>query len=219
MSYYNLEIEDRKNLGTKAAKSLRREGKIPVNFYYRGQDNVNLSIDRKALYQALHSGQRVFELSLDSETFYAMIKEIQYHPVTEDVIHVDLLRVRRTEKMTFTLPLVLEGDAIGVKEGGLLTQVTIMIEVECLPTKVPENITLDVTELEMNSSMTFADITLEGDMTLITPEDTTIVSVLPPKAEEVEEVLEELEEGELPEGEETPAAADDEDSKQEEASK
>lgn len=218
MSYYNLEIEDRKNLGGGATKSLRRQGKIPINFYYQGQDNVNLFIDRKIFYQALHSGQRVFELSVSGETVYAMIKELQYHPVTEEVIHVDLLRVRRSEKMIFTLPLLLEGEAKGTKEGGLISQQITTIDLECLPSDVPENITLDISELEINSSLTVANIVLEGEMTLITPLETTIVSVVPPKIEEVEEVEEVPTAEDVPEGQEATPGADD-DKTQEQTSK
>ncbi len=203
MSYFKLEIEDRSQVGTGKAKALRRLGLIPVNFYYSGQDNINLSINKKALYHAIHSGQRVFELSLNGETIYAMIKELQYHPVTEDVIHVDLMRVRRSEKMTFTLPVILEGEAAGVNEGGILTQVSTTVDVECLPTDVPENIVVDVSGLEMNSAMTASEISLEGDITLITTEDTTIATVAPPKAEVEPEVEEEVE-GEVAEEGETP---------------
>ncbi len=195
MSYFKLEVEERNDSGTGAAKALRRVGKIPANFYYHGQENVNLTVDHKVLHQALHSGQHVFEVSIGGETIYAMIKELQYHPVTEEIIHVDLQRVRRTEKMTFTLPLVFEGEAAGVKAGGILTQVATTIAVECLPGEVPEHIVADISHLEMNDVMTAGDLVLEGEISLVTPPETTIATVNPPKAE-VEEVPteEELEE-------------------------
>ena len=198
-SYYKLTIEQRSELGTSTARAMRRNGKIPANYYYHGESNQNIAIDKKIFNQAVQSGQRVFEVEMNGETLYVMIKAAQYHPVTEDVMHIDLMRVRRTEKMTFTIPIVLEGVAAGTIEGGLVAQVTNSIEIECFPTDVPGNITLDISGLEVNSVMTASELTLSEDVVLISPEDTTIVTCNPPKAE-VEPEVEELEEGE--EGEE-----------------
>jgi len=198
-SYYKLTIEQRSELGTSTARAMRRNGKIPANYYYHGESNQNIAIDKKIFNQAVQSGQRVFEVEMNGETLYVMIKAAQYHPVTEDVMHIDLMRVRRTEKMTFTIPIVLEGVAAGTIEGGLVAQVTNSIEIECFPTDVPGNITLDISGLEVNSVMTASELTLLEDVVLISPEDTTIVTCNPPKAE-VEPEVEELEEGE--EGEE-----------------
>ena len=194
-SYYKLTIEQRSELGTSTARAMRRNGKIPANYYYHGESNQNIAIDKKIFNQAVQSGQRVFEVEMNGETLYVMIKAAQYHPVTEDVMHIDLMRVRRTEKMTFTIPIVLEGVAAGTIEGGLVAQVTNSIEIECFPTDVPGNITLDISGLEVNSVMTASELTLSEDVVLISPEDTTIVTCNPPKAE-VEPEVEELEEGE-----------------------
>ena len=198
-SYYKLTIEQRSELGTSTARSMRRNGKIPANYYYHGEANQNIAIDRKIFNQAVQSGQKVFEVEMNGETLYVMIKDAQYHPVTEDVIHIDLMRVRRTEKMTFSIPIVLEGEAAGAAEGGLVAQVASSIEIECFPTDVPENITLDISSLELNGVMTASELNLSEDVVLISPEDTTITLCSPPKAE-VEPEVEELEEGE--EGEE-----------------
>ena len=198
-SYYKLTIEQRSELGTSTARSMRRNGKIPANYYYHGESNQNIAIDRKIFNQAVQSGQKVFEVEMNGETLYVMIKDAQYHPVTEDVIHIDLMRVRRTEKMTFSIPIVLEGEAAGAAEGGLVAQVASSIEIECFPTDVPENITLDISSLELNGVMTASELNLSEDVVLISPEDTTIALCSPPKAE-VEPEVEELEEGE--EGEE-----------------
>jgi large subunit ribosomal protein L25 len=194
-SYYKLTIEQRSELGTSTARAMRRNGKIPANYYYHGESNQNIAIDKKIFNQAVQSGQKVFEVEMNGETLYVMIKAAQYHPVTEDVMHIDLMRVRRTEKMTFTIPIVLEGVAAGTIEGGLVAQVTNSIEIECFPTDVPGNITLDISGLEVNSVMTASELTLLEDVVLISPEDTTIVTCNPPKAE-VEPEVEELEEGE-----------------------
>ena len=221
-SYYKLPIEERSAIGTSSARAMRRNGKIPANYYYHGEANQNLAIDKKAFNQAIHSGRHVFEMDLNGETVYAMIKAAQYHPVTEEVMHIDLMRVRRTEKMTFSIPVILEGEALGTSEGGIVTKVTTAIELECYPTDVPESVTIDISELELHSTLTAVEILLPEDVSLISPEDTTIVTCNPPKAEvepEVEEV-EADEEGEDADGAEvagdgegdTDKTADDEES-------
>ena len=218
-SYYKLPIEIRTGSGASLARELRRNGKIPANYYYRGEANQNLAIDKKAFNHAIHSGQQVFEVDINNETIYIMIKDIQYHSVTEEVMHVDLMRIRRTEKMIFSIPLVLEGDAVGIDEGGIVAQVATTIDVECFPNDVPESITVDISGLEFNSAMAAEEIVLPMDTVLVSAENTTIVTCNPPKAEVEPEPVED-EEIELAEGEETTdEETTDEDSKSDEKPK
>ena len=193
-SYYKLQIEDRLQIGSSSSRAIRRMGKIPINYYYKGETNQNFLIDQKELHQAIRSGQHVFEVSINNETVYVMIKDAQYNPVTEKIIHIDLMRVRRTEKMTFSLPLLLEGSAKGSVEGGIVAQVSSSIDIECFPTDVPESISVDISDLELNGVIIAKDIVLNEDVSLISPQETTIATCNPPKAEEEPEV-EELEEG------------------------
>jgi len=194
-SYFKLILEERKNMGGSSARGLRKNGKIPVNYYYKDQDNLNFIIDQKVLNQAIQSGQHVFEISINNDTVYVMIKDAQYNPITEQVIHIDLMRVRRTEKMTFSLPIVLEGVAAGSVEGGIVTQAATSIDIECFPTNVPESIIVDISELELNSVISVVEIDLPDDVSLVSSEQTTIASCNPPKVE-VEPDPEELEEDE-----------------------
>lgn len=218
-SYYKLPIEIRTGSGASLARELRRNGKIPANYYYSGEANQNLAIDKKAFNHAIHSGQQVFEVDINNETIYIMIKDIQYHSVTDEVMHVDLMRIRRTEKMTFSIPLVLEGDAVGIDEGGIVAQVATTIDVECFPNDVPESITVDISGLEFNSAMAAEEIVLPVDTLLVSAENTTIVTCNPPKAEVEPEPVED-EEIELAEGEETTdEETTDEDSKSDEKPK
>jgi large subunit ribosomal protein L25 len=201
-SYYKLNIAERTRTRTKGAKTLRREGLIPGILYYAGETNVNISVDKLVLYHALQSGQHIFEIELDGDTQFTMIKELQYHPVTDEVLHIDLMRVRRSEKMTIFVPLVLVGEAVGVKEGGVLSQSMTQIEISSFPTDVPDQIELNIDDLEMNSSKSVIDITLDNeDIEILSAKELNIVSVHPPAAEEEPEV-EELEGEELEEGEE-----------------
>ena len=160
-------------------------------------------------------GGHIFELELDGNKQYAMIKEVQYHPITDEIIHIDLMRVRREEKITISVPIAFVGESIGVEEGGVMMQSLTSLEVSCLPENVPEQVTMDITELEMNSSLTVADIAVSKEFDILTSNDLTVVSVQPPKEEEEPVVEEEevlldeegvpIEEGEE-EGDEKPVA-------------
>ena len=202
-SYFKLDISERTKTGTKGSQALRREGSIPGVLYYSGEKNVNITVDKSVLFHAMQSGQRIFEIDQDGESQYTMIKELQYHPVTDAIIHIDLMRVRRSEKMTISVSLVLIGEAIGIKEGGVLSQSMTQIEISCFPTDVPEHIEIDIEDLEINSARSVADIKIDNeDIEIVSNTNLNVVSITPPAAEEEPEIEElEDEEGEV-EGEE-----------------
>ena len=204
-SYFKLDISERTETGTKKSQALRREGSIPGVLYYSGEKNVNITVDKSVLFHAMQSGQRIFEIDQDGESQYTMIKELQYHPVTDAIIHIDLMRVRRSEKMTISVPLVLIGEAIGIKEGGVLSQSMTQIEISCFPTDVPEHIEIDIEDLEINSARSVADIKIDNeDIEIVSNTNLNVVSITPPAAEEepeIEELDDEEGEGEM-EGEE-----------------
>ena len=195
-SYYKLDIKNRKANRSKGAKAIRREGLVPGVLYYSGEENVNISIEKSVLFHAIHSGQRIFEIEQEGENQYTMIKQLQYHPVTDEIIHVDLMRVRRSEKINISVPLVLVGDAIGVKEGGVLSQSLTQIEISCYPTDVPEQIELNIEKLELNAALSVSDIEIDiEEVEVSTDSSLNIVSITPPAAEEVvEDVIDEDEE-------------------------
>ena len=191
-SYYKLEIENRESVGKKASKISRQAGKIPSVLYYKGEDPVSISINKQLLHQAIKSDQRIYEVEIDSESQYVMIKDVQYHPVTDDIIHVDFMRVRRSEKMTISVPIVLVGKPVGVTEGGILSQSIPQIEISCYPTNVPESIEVNVDHLEINSSVSVVDVIVDDeDIEIISASDISIASVIPPAAEEEAVIAEE----------------------------
>ena len=191
-SYYKLEIENRNSVGKKASKEIRRAGKIPSVLYYRGEQPVSISIDKQLLNQAIKSDQRIYEVEIDSKLQYVMIKDAQYHPITDEIIHVDFMRVRRSEKMTISVPIVLIGKPLGVIEGGILSQSINQIEVSCFPTNVPESIEVNIDHLEINSSVSVADVVIDDeDIEIISAPDISIASVIPPVVEEEPAIAEE----------------------------
>jgi len=201
-SYYKLKVENRQITGKKTARKLRNKGIIPGVLYYKGEEPIQIAVDKLIMYHAIHSGQRIYEIDVAGTTQYVMVKEIQYHPVTDALIHIDFMRVRRSEKINISVPLMLIGESLGVKEGGVLSQSLTQIEIECLPTDVPEQIELDVTDLEMNSSYSVADVKIKDEeITIISEQELNVVSIHPPVAEEEPIVEEELEDEEETEGE------------------
>ena len=205
-SYYKLDVLNRTELRSKSVRALRKKGFIPGVLYYAGEENVNISIEKSVLFHAMQSGQRIFEVDQEGDSQYTMIKQLQYHPVTDEVIHIDLMRVRRSEKITISVPLVLIGESIGVKEGGVLSQSLNQVEISCFPTDVPEQIELNIEELELNSAKNVGDLELNlEDVDVVTDPSLNIVSITPPAAEE--EVVaetdddEELDDGDVSDGE------------------
>jgi len=212
--YEHLDIAERSKTKGRTSRRLRREGLIPANYYYKGEDNLNLTVKKNNFLKSMRAGHRIFEVDLKGSNQYVMVKDIQYHPVTDDIIHIDLMRVRRDEKMTISVQLVLEGTPAGVKEGGVMMQNLTAIDISCLPGDVPEHVTIDVSELELHANLNVEDIEVPEELEIITGGDTTVVSCQLPKEEVEEEVPEEdidTEEGEEPEegeGESTEEASE-----------
>ncbi len=202
--YEKLEIMERTETGSWYAKDLRRKGMIPAVYYYHGEENLNLSLDLKKFWKALRSGHHIFEVNLKGEQQFVMIKELQYHPITDEIIHVDLMRVRRDEKITIAVPIVLLGTAEGTKLGGVLSQTLTAIEISCLPGDVPEQVTLDVTAVGLHESLSVADLEVADNIEIISAPESTVITVQVPKVvvePEIPVEEEELEGEELEEGE------------------
>ena len=212
-SYYKLDISSRHQTGSKESKIARKKGLVPGVLYYSGEEAISISIKKSILLRAMNSGQRIFEINQDGESQYTMLKQVQYHPVTDEVMHIDLMRVRRSEKMTISVPIVLVGDAIGVKEGGVLSQSLTQVEISCYPTDVPEQIDLKIDDLEINAALSVGDIdTGSEDIELISDVSLNIVSIMAPVSEEVAD--EEVEDNEDSESQDSSDEKADESSKE-----
>lgn len=180
-TYYKLSVIDRTKFGTKESNQIRKKDLIPAVLYYSGEKNSHISIDKSVFFHAMQSSQRVYEIEQGKEKQFVMIKEIQYHPVTDEIIHVDLMRVRRSEKMTILVPLVLVGSSIGIKEGGILSQSINQVEISCLPTNVPENIEIDIDNVELGQSLSVGDIKIKDkEVELLTASDINILTIQAP---------------------------------------
>ena len=188
-SYYKLDIETRKSVGKKSTKVIRRDGKIPSTLYFKGDEPESIAIDKIKLYQALKSDQRVYEVELGGESQYVMVKAVQYHPVTDEIIHLDFMRVRRSEKMTISVPLVLVGKPIGVVEGGILYQALNQIEISCFPTNVPDQIEVNIDKMELNSSISVADVSTDDEeVEILSSSEINVATITAPSAEKEETI-------------------------------
>ena len=188
-SYYKLDIETRESVGKKSTKEIRRDGKIPSTLYFKGDEPESIAIDKIELYKALKSDQRVYEVELGGESQYVMVKAVQYHPVTDEIIHLDFMRVRRSEKMTISVPLVLVGKPIGVVEGGILSQALNQIEISCFPTNVPDQIEVNVDKMELNSSISVADVSTDDkEVEILSSSEINVATITAPSVEKEETV-------------------------------
>lgn len=187
--FEKLEVDIRKEQGTSAARRTRLESKVPAVVYHSGLEATPLSVDKIGLYKALKTGQMIFEINVDKKDQFVLVKEIQYHPVTDEIIHIDFQKVKEDEKISLEVAIRSVGDSQGVKLGGLLVQMLNSVTIKCRPAEIPEFLEIDVTEMEINTNLFVRDITLPEDVEMITAEDIAVVSVQEPK-EEKEEVVE-----------------------------
>jgi large subunit ribosomal protein L25 len=150
----------------------------------------------------------VLDLVVNGKKHLAMPREIQRDHVRGQYLHVDFLEIRRDEKVTVDVPINLIGESAGVKAGGVLEHHLWDLKIECLPQDVPESVEADISALQVGDSLRVADIVVPDACTLLTPEEETVASVVPPQAREVEEVEAEAEEGEVAEEEAEGATAE-----------
>ena len=204
-----LDVEDRTERGTRAAKRLRREGYVP-GVVYGGKDGESTSfkVNWRDLRQVL-AGSALIDLKVGGKTRPVIVKDQQQHPVRDELLHIDLLEVRLDEKIQTQVSVHLEGaeEAPGIKEGGVLEHVTHQLNIEALPTDIPEAIVVDVSGLEIAATMHLSEISPPQGVTFLDdPEETILATVVVPTEVEEPEIEEETElvgeEGEVAEGEE-----------------
>ncbi|NUO07439.1 MAG: 50S ribosomal protein L25 [Candidatus Brocadia sp.] len=164
MNILDLKTEKRTTKGSKGVKKLRMVGKIPAVLYGHKQDNVMLSLKEDEFIRILHTGTRMIRLTFDNnKKESALIKEVQYDNLADRVLHVDFSRIDLDERVKLRVPVELIGESIGVKEGGVLTHVMKDVEIECLPTTIPEKIKVNISELGVGTSFHVKELpVLEG---------------------------------------------------------
>ncbi len=191
---FELQIEQRSEFGRRATKNLRRNGFVPVNFYSGGEEAQSYVMTETHLREAMHSGEQIFNITIDGEPRRAMVKDVQWHPVTDKILHMDFLGVRLRDIIEIPVAILSVGTAIGVQEGGVLQQPIHEVVVRCKGEDVPDSIEVDVSALNIGDGIHASDIQSD-DYEVLLAEDITIISVVIPQ--KMEEPVIEVDEDDL----------------------
>ncbi len=191
---FKIEVSQREEKGKSAMRRLRAGGYVPGIYYAHEQSEaIPFKVEAKLLQQALSGEAMVYHVTVGGERKNVLMKEIQYHPVTDDILHVDFMGVRMDEIVEVSVPLLLHGRPVGVRdEGGQLHQAVMEILLRCKAGDIPPHIDLDIVDLHLGESVHAGDLDL-GTAELVIPADTLLVMVAKPRG--VEELVE-TEEGE-----------------------
>jgi large subunit ribosomal protein L25 len=190
--------DERPERGTRATRRLRRAGLVPGVVYGGGDgDSLSFKVDSRVLRQVLVDGSALIDLEVGGKTLPVIVKDQQLHPVRDEVIHIDLLEVRLDETIQTTVGVQVVGteEAPGIKEGGVLEQVTHQLNIEALPTALPDSIVVDVSGMEIAATMHLSELSPPEGVTFLDDLEETIIAtvVVPTEVEESDEIEEETE--------------------------
>ncbi len=208
MAHVSLTAQERTEFGNGPTRRLRKSGFVPGVVYQPGGPSLALSLSDRDLRRAIAEGRTgVIDLAVgDAPARPVLLKDWQLHPVRLDVMHVDFVEVDLTQEIEAPVAITLHGDAVGVRDGGVMDQPLREVVVSALPDSLPDHIELDVSALQIGDSVTVGDLVAPEGVAIVTDPETVIASVVAPTVEAAPETDEEAE------GEEgaAPAAADDE---------
>jgi large subunit ribosomal protein L25 len=201
--YYKLNAELRTDFQKGATKRMRRAGLVPAVYYHHTEKPVALSLDLKDLKAALRSSAHIYDLDINKKSHKCIVRDVQFDPLSEEIIHADFMGVSLEEMVTVNIPINVTGIAVGVKTfGGILEQHLWELEVKCKASKIPDRVTIDVTNLNLGDSISANSIKIEG-VEILTPGTASIVSVVMPTGTKAEEEAVKEEGAEKAEAEET----------------
>jgi len=155
-----------------------------VYYSHDSKDSIPFYIETSELNKAQKADTQIFNISVGSKKRTVLFKSIQYHPVTDDIMHIDLYGIKMDQMVSVSVTLNITGSAKGVVEGGILVQSLNEIELECLPADIPSNIDIDITHLDMGDSLRCSDVELDEKLIMKTSEEQIIISVTHPMKEE-----------------------------------
>ena len=172
-----LQVKIRKDSGSIKSRKNRKAGLIPAVLYGHKQESIMLFLDKKEFSKIIDAKTKMVNLKMDSTEETAIIKEVQFDTFGKEILHADFIRTDLTEKITTQVSVVLYGTSPGVKEGGILDHPLKEIEIECLPTEVPDGIRINVAELAIGSAIHISDIELPANARALGNPDVIVVSV------------------------------------------
>jgi len=190
MDIAEITAQPRQARGSVACRRLRRQGLVPAVLYGHGGENIALSLDRREIEKQLAAHNLILNVRWDESSENVQVKELQYDNLGDHVIHVDLVRISMSEVITVAVPVEVQGEPRGVTdEGGVLETQMFEIEVECLPTAIPDAIRVDVAELGLHDALTVGDLAFPEGVRPTAEPETPVVVVTPP-TQEIEEEAE-----------------------------
>ena len=159
----------RVSVGKKDAKTLRREGKVPCTLY-GGTEQINFYAEYNTFTHVVYTPEvNTVKITVDGKEYDTLLQEIQFHPVNDKIMHIDFLQLFPDKPVMIDIPVKITGSSSGVKAGGKLTIVTRKLKVKSLPAHLPDDITVDISDLEIGQSRKVGDITLPNVQLLDTP--------------------------------------------------
>jgi large subunit ribosomal protein L25 len=205
MATVELKAKVRESIGKGSARKARAAGLVPAVLYGEGEAPLTLFVGYKDFYPVIRTaaGENVIlDLMIegtDRKGCKAIIREIQYHPVRAEILHVDFQHISMNKEITVNVPIEVVGESVGVKtRGGVLEIITREVEVECLPANIPDGIEIGVTGLDVGDSLQVKDLEVENARIVSDPETTVVTVVAPTVVEEVKPVAAEEAEEEKP---------------------
>jgi large subunit ribosomal protein L25 len=188
-----LSISARDVSNSRATRRLRRSGQVPGVLYGGDADPLAFAVDERELRHALAARGAVVELQLGKDATPAVLKDAHHHPVRGTTLHVDFLRVRLDVAIHAVVAIELVGgdDAPGVKEGGVLEHITREVNIEALPTDIPERLELDVAAMQVNDTLALSAVSAPAGVTILDDVETVVATLTPPRLEAELEALEE----------------------------
>ncbi|MBO4427184.1 MAG: 50S ribosomal protein L25 [Bacteroidales bacterium] len=177
MQHFELKGQIRK-VGNKAViKAFRKEGLVPCNLYGNGMENILFTVSAKDLKCVTDTPKAyIVDLVLDGKTYPAVLHELQFHPVKDNCLHVDFLSVDAKKPVAISVPLVITGHAVGVQKGGKFVQNLRALRISALMDKLPDDITIDISNLDLDKKIKAGDVKLEG-ISVISDKDAVICTV------------------------------------------
>lgn len=202
MSSYKITVQKREGIGSNRVNKLRAEKLIPGVIYKRGEETKSLEVDEKVFEHVFRRAgtTSVIELDLDGETYSVIVKDVQMHPVRNQVLHIDFQALDMTERIKVLIPVnLLHREEIKLQPS-VLTQLLNEVEVECLPGNIPNTADADVSEMDFTTPLFVSDLDIAKDenIEILDPQDMVICTLSEPQEEEEEEIEEDEESAEVP---------------------
>lgn len=180
-----LNAEPRTKLGGSTAEQIRREGRVPGVIYGHGEPSVPFTVKALDLRPLIYTNEtHTIQLNLGGKSTRAILREVQFHPVTDRIRHIDLVALHAGEKIKVEVPIVIKGSSVGQRDGGIIDFTLHKLTVECLPDAIPEHIDVDITDLRIGHAVHVSELPDHPTYRVLADESAVIVACVPPKAHE-----------------------------------